>query len=199
MIPPEKYFYAKDGQVIKDVTELSSSLKKMTEDIYYFHVNENKNDFSNWIFSVFNDITLANEVRKAHRKEDTIKILDAYLNKQMDNKFIDTSSFLKRTDQIEKKIVSVEFEEKEQSTELLKKAYVSHLEEYKKKVSELRKKGKNTKQAELYITMIPSRIKIFESTSSEQDAIALLHLFYAIQLEIKEVDGEQVLPGVAMQ
>lgn len=64
----------KDGRKIKDIDELKEVLKKLDDSVFSFHVNENKNDFANWIRDVFNYHGLAERIRHAS-KEDMIKIL----------------------------------------------------------------------------------------------------------------------------
>jgi len=58
-IKPEHYFWLKNGGSIKSIEELPNALDVMPNDIFSHHVNEQKNDFSNWVKDVFNDKELA--------------------------------------------------------------------------------------------------------------------------------------------
>jgi hypothetical protein len=51
--PPDKYFKAKDGQVIRHLLALPAAIKQMDEETFRHHVNENRNDFLSWINNVF--------------------------------------------------------------------------------------------------------------------------------------------------
>jgi hypothetical protein len=61
----DKVFWCSDGKVIKNLKELASALKEMTEEIYLRHANGEKNDFSNWVRDVIGDVTLAYQLKKA--------------------------------------------------------------------------------------------------------------------------------------
>lgn len=61
-VDPEKYFRVANGTVVKGLMELDAAFDNMSDDTFQFHVNEWKNDFSNWIKDVINDKKLANEL-----------------------------------------------------------------------------------------------------------------------------------------
>lgn len=64
-IPPEKYFVLCNGAKLKDIHELAMSMDHLDEKEFAFHVNEEKNDFANWIRDVFEDQELAEQLVKA--------------------------------------------------------------------------------------------------------------------------------------
>lgn len=72
-IPPEKYFYAVDGTVIRNLGELPDALRSMSPETFTSHVNEQKNDFYNWINDVFQHTSLARKVKSIKRKETMAK------------------------------------------------------------------------------------------------------------------------------
>ena len=72
-ISPEKYFYVCDGTVIKAVQELPDALRNMSPEAFTFHVNEQKNDFFNWIRDVFELTHLARNIKNVKRKETMAK------------------------------------------------------------------------------------------------------------------------------
>jgi len=49
----EFYFRLIDGSEIKSLRDLADSLANMSDDAFYYHVDENKNDFGNWVRDVF--------------------------------------------------------------------------------------------------------------------------------------------------
>ncbi len=75
-IPPEHYFNLANGQVLKDLTELKNALKTMDENTFSHHVNENRNDFANWVKDVIKDENLAEQISHARTKEDILKLFD---------------------------------------------------------------------------------------------------------------------------
>jgi hypothetical protein len=72
-IPPEKYFYASDGSVIKSLQELPDALRAMSPDTFSRHVNAEKNDFYNWTKEVFNLPRLARKIKTSKSKEAMAK------------------------------------------------------------------------------------------------------------------------------
>jgi len=64
-----KYFYAKNGQVFKSLSELMEGLEVMDRDTFNYHVNDTKNDFSNWIKGIFGDLRLSDAIRSLTDRE----------------------------------------------------------------------------------------------------------------------------------
>ena len=50
----EFYFKLVDGKMLKSVPELLEALKNMDDWVYQHHVNQERNDFVNWIGFVSN-------------------------------------------------------------------------------------------------------------------------------------------------
>lgn len=55
----DKRFFVCDGSIIKNLKELGVVLKNMSDETFGYHVNEEKNDFSNWVKDVIGDEELA--------------------------------------------------------------------------------------------------------------------------------------------
>jgi len=71
----EHYFYLCDGTVIKNVLELSKNIERMNDEVFCYHVNNEKNDFSNWIRDVYNDENLAKSMLETKDKDKTQIVL----------------------------------------------------------------------------------------------------------------------------
>lgn len=81
-IKPEFYFKLIDGSEIKNLLEFADALEKMSDDAFYYHANEQKNDFSNWIRDIFKEKDLADNIKKSNSKaEAEISILKFLVNK----------------------------------------------------------------------------------------------------------------------
>ena len=76
---PKKYFWLASGTVIRNIYELSDALKIMDDDLFKSHVNENKNDFANWVKNVFKNEHLGDKLSKAKTKKEMIDILEVFL------------------------------------------------------------------------------------------------------------------------
>jgi len=79
---PEHYFFVQDGTILKNVLDLSKQLDNMADDIFKHHVNEMKNDFSNWIRDIFREEKLAEELLKTTDKDKTQLIILKYIIKK---------------------------------------------------------------------------------------------------------------------
>jgi hypothetical protein len=64
-----RYFYVKNGQVFKSLVDLIDGLEVMDKRTFDYHVNDFKNDFSNWIKGVFGDLRLADAIRHITDRE----------------------------------------------------------------------------------------------------------------------------------
>ena len=76
---PEHCFWAHDGQILKNVGELPSALKRMKLGTYQHHVTVEKNDFATWVKDVFGDKLLAETMRKASSQHALVNILQINL------------------------------------------------------------------------------------------------------------------------
>lgn len=81
-IKPEYYFLMIDGSAIKNLLELADALHAMSDDVFYYHVTNDRNDFGNWVRDVFCENELADELSKLHSKMETqIAVLRHLLKK----------------------------------------------------------------------------------------------------------------------
>ena len=64
-VAPEKQFYCADGKYLKSLTELKVALEEMSDEIYRYHSNEIKTDFSNWVRDVIGDAKLSRDLLKS--------------------------------------------------------------------------------------------------------------------------------------
>lgn len=78
-VAPDKYFVLCDGKTIKDYQELASLLETVNDDIFYYHVNSERNDFANWVNDVFGEEKLANDIRKTKNKTEMIAVIYKHL------------------------------------------------------------------------------------------------------------------------
>jgi hypothetical protein len=70
-VKPEKSFVLVDGKKIGSLPELAIELDTMSDDVFYHHVNEMKNDFANWVRDVFMEPSLAEELIATKDKKGT--------------------------------------------------------------------------------------------------------------------------------
>ncbi|OGM02085.1 hypothetical protein A3K72_00025 [Candidatus Woesearchaeota archaeon RBG_13_36_6] len=75
----EEYFYSIDGKIIKSLADLHLALKLMDEKHFYFHVNEEKNDFANWIRDVLEERELSDRIGLHKNRENVLADLSTFL------------------------------------------------------------------------------------------------------------------------
>lgn len=69
-VPSEKCFILCDGRTIHNCKELADILTIISDDVFGYHVTDNKNDFSNWANDVFLDHTLAKKISLIRNRMD---------------------------------------------------------------------------------------------------------------------------------
>lgn len=76
---PEQYsFCLHDGKILKNLKDLIKSLDTMPDDIYHFHANSSKNDFSNWVRDIIGEPELSLGLlgkNRMHAKAEIINFL----------------------------------------------------------------------------------------------------------------------------
>ena len=75
-----KEFVLCNDDKIWSVLDLAEELGKIDEHVYHHHVNEERNDFSNWIRGVFKSQTLANKIRHLNKHDAMIEIYKYLIN-----------------------------------------------------------------------------------------------------------------------
>ena len=55
-------FFMIDGSVISSLAELADTFDTMSNDVFYYHVNDFKHDFSSWVKEVFKEDKLSDNL-----------------------------------------------------------------------------------------------------------------------------------------
>jgi alpha-amylase len=75
-VPEDKMFWCVDGRVFRNLRELAAALKDMSDETFRYHVNDHKNDFSNWIKDVIGDSTLARNLLNVKDRKKAEKLVN---------------------------------------------------------------------------------------------------------------------------
>ena len=78
--PNDKLFWVHEGPALKNLVDLRDLLRSLRDETFKFHVNELKNDFSNWISDVLKEADLAKKLKGIKSKRYTYKTVNDYLN-----------------------------------------------------------------------------------------------------------------------
>ena len=82
--PQKDHFVLSNGNKLKDLKELTQSLERMPDEIFRHHVNPIKNDFSSWVKDVFNENSLADDLKNLHSKVETELALQRHINARLE-------------------------------------------------------------------------------------------------------------------
>ena len=86
-VKPENCFWINNGPIIMNIYELVTALQNIDAKTFYYHVNKDKNDFSEWIKGTLNDNKLAEDLLKTRNQKKTIKKIKkriSYIEKRLD-------------------------------------------------------------------------------------------------------------------
>ncbi|MEK6946644.1 MAG: hypothetical protein AABX32_03470 [Nanoarchaeota archaeon] len=79
-VPEDKVFWLNNGGVLRNLQELSSALADISEETFGYYVNNEKNDFKNWVNDVIGDKKLADEIAKTKSKEHLLSRVNKRIN-----------------------------------------------------------------------------------------------------------------------
>ncbi|MCK4428825.1 MAG: hypothetical protein KAU95_00495, partial [Candidatus Aenigmarchaeota archaeon] len=76
-VPEGNEFFCKDGRTFRKLEDIVEALKDMHIDTFMHHVNEEKNDFANWVKHTVGDVVLANRIKKSKRQSTMSRAITA--------------------------------------------------------------------------------------------------------------------------
>jgi|GEM_PF-2067622 len=94
-VKKEQVFFLKNGVELKTIKDLITALNTMDDETFLHHVNESRNDFSNWVKYVFKDKKLSEDMLKAKSKFELLDVLYDYDSKHDEKIKQKTSSIIK--------------------------------------------------------------------------------------------------------
>ena len=77
---PEHCFWVNNGPILRNIEDLAGALEAINDDIYAYHANKDKNDFSKWISEVIGDSKLANDLLSSKNKNSALRKVRVRLN-----------------------------------------------------------------------------------------------------------------------
>ncbi|MEM4259767.1 MAG: hypothetical protein QXG00_00865 [Candidatus Woesearchaeota archaeon] len=72
----DEVFIAKNNIKAKNIFELKKAIETMNDEEFSHHLNNDKNDFANWIEYSLEDKILADSVRQSKTKEEVLRSID---------------------------------------------------------------------------------------------------------------------------
>lgn len=77
----ESCFWLNSGQILKDLNDLSTALESISDEVFTHHVNEEKNDFADWVENILEDSVCADSLRKCKTKNAASKVVTLRIKK----------------------------------------------------------------------------------------------------------------------
>lgn len=75
--PAEKAFWCIDGQIFRNIKDLSEGLSKMSDETFTYHSNAEKHDFSNWLSDVLDEESLARQLAKPITRQEASEVIQS--------------------------------------------------------------------------------------------------------------------------
>ena len=79
-VASEQCFWINNGPILKNLEELANALPEISDDTFQHHVNNEKNDFSNWVRDVIGDENLANDLLSSKSRYSALNKIRNRLN-----------------------------------------------------------------------------------------------------------------------
>jgi len=76
-IEGDKRFFGNDGCILGNLQQLAECLAHINDYSYSYHVNSEKNDFSNWVRDMFGDDKLARDINRAQNHVEAAEVVKA--------------------------------------------------------------------------------------------------------------------------
>ncbi|MEM4710805.1 MAG: DUF5752 family protein, partial [Candidatus Woesearchaeota archaeon] len=73
-----------NGLIASNLRELYNILSIISDDVFYYHVNSEKNDFANWIRDILKNYGLADKIYGLKTRSEILSVLKDGLQKETD-------------------------------------------------------------------------------------------------------------------
>ncbi len=195
ILPTEKQFRSRDGTVIKSMNDLLNEFEKYAKgintDTFYFHKQNSRNDYSNWIRYVFNEEELANKLRDVKSPEEARDLLKEELSKRQENpltekeyddKILDKGEAINDRATKLKKRTNAKITPEEKKLDALKDQY----DDLYSAISENRRQGKDVFIPSLKLRHAIPKIKYYAATAEESAYKHAMELLEEVKKELEE-------------
>ena len=74
-VPEECLFWCSDGRTMRNMKELAEALNTMADEVFAYHANAQRNDFSTWVRDIIRDDKLADDLLLASSRTEATAIV----------------------------------------------------------------------------------------------------------------------------
>ena len=75
----DECFWVNDGPALQSLLGLREAFKTLTKAQFSYHLNKEKNDFSNWILFVLKDEKCSKDLLKAKNMKNALSVIEQHL------------------------------------------------------------------------------------------------------------------------
>ncbi|MFA5054567.1 MAG: hypothetical protein WC562_00100 [Dehalococcoidia bacterium] len=72
-VPEKNTFWCCDGRIFRNMSELADGLETMSDETFFYHSNDEKHDFSNWLNEVIEDEKLGRDLSRPLTRREAAK------------------------------------------------------------------------------------------------------------------------------
>lgn len=80
ILPKSESFWLCTNQDLRSLNTLAKSLDQANDDVFRYHVNKYKNDFSTWVKDIIGDNDFAREISRIKTKATLVRKIDEKIN-----------------------------------------------------------------------------------------------------------------------
>ncbi|MBN1156167.1 hypothetical protein JXA85_00990 [Candidatus Woesearchaeota archaeon] len=80
LLPVEKGFHLKNGSILRSLADLAIILSTMSDGEFSSYVDDNKNDFANWVFNSLNEADLSAKIKSITSRELMRKVIVEFVS-----------------------------------------------------------------------------------------------------------------------
>jgi hypothetical protein len=218
---PEKYFWLRSGRGLRSLRELANALPSIPVEEFAYHVNAQKNDFSNWVRDVFKQEELAKRLfpcrtkeqfqtalynalvqkeiasRQTHR-EDRHQTDEAALatdperfSKYHEEKAKSNDELADRFDAVARRFSESMHVETPKALQRRFESLSERYQELRRKVADARKSGKDPFIADLTLRPFASKLEYARVSQSERDFLGVEMLLDEAARELADATAAQ--------
>lgn len=82
VISEHEYFYASNGDVLRNKDDLLRFLRSVDEQTFHHHANSEKNDFANWTVDILKNKKIGKKLKRLHTPEEMADVIEDSTNRK---------------------------------------------------------------------------------------------------------------------
>ena len=140
VVPPKKSFWLCINQDLRSLNSLADALDEVNDDVFRYHVNKYKNDFSTWVRDFIGDNDFAREISRIKTKDTLVRKIREKVNESREVVAKYKAMIEKRKKTIKKKKPKRKPKKKVKKRKIKKKRLITKLKARKRPKKRIKKR-----------------------------------------------------------